>query len=124
MNTKISYTYTNAANYKDQMDVVVSGKFSDSEKAFMIWNMGESSENGFIPHKMGLPHLSVVLGDTDGDMQEAIDLAEDEQSKDSIKRYEHPFRLITKIELTNEEPNTPYLAQAFYTKLRELCVKK
>jgi hypothetical protein len=120
MNTKISYMYTCAANYKDHTAIVVSGEFSDNEKQQLLSQLGDGSDNGFIPHLMNLGHLSVVLGDSDGDMQEAIDQAEDEASKESIKEYDHPWHKITLFELTNEEPDTKYSAESFLAKLREL----
>ena len=53
MNTKISYLYRDADNYKVHNECVVEGVFSEAQKSMMINSLDEGEY--FIPHKVGLP---------------------------------------------------------------------
>lgn len=55
MNTRISYLYRDAANYKVLNSVVISGELSDKQIEVIIGCLDE--EGYFIPSQVGLPEV-------------------------------------------------------------------
>lgn len=55
MNTKISYMYRDADNYKQHEEVIIEGTISDEDKKFILNKRDDGSY--FIPSQVGLDDL-------------------------------------------------------------------
>lgn len=93
MNTKISYIYRDAHNYKVGNTAVVAGEISDEDQDYIFGHCLDDDE-WFIPHKVGLPEKTFVdLGykyDADAD---------------------HPYFELESMELTDEQPTVSVTAE-------------
>ena len=59
MNTKISYLYRDASNYKVGNTAVVAGEISEKDQKYIFGHCLDDDE-WFIPHKVGLPEKTFV----------------------------------------------------------------
>jgi hypothetical protein len=112
-NTKVTYMYRDGGNYKTTTDIVLSGTIPESDKTEILSTFGEG---GFIPHKLGLPHLSPVLDDSPEATAAAIDGAETDEEAETIEELDHPFHEILAIEDTDESPTAEMTATVFHKK--------
>lgn len=85
MNTKISYLYRDASNYKQSEEVIVLGEYTADEKSDIMDSLDDLTDGGFIPQQVGLPALQ-------------------ERMVDYPSEDDHCWHEIEEIELTNEEP--------------------
>lgn len=84
MNTKFSYMYRDASNYKEFNEVVFKGEITDKERNII----NSSIDEGFIPSQVGLEDLlSRMVGFPSGD--------------------DHVWHEICDITLTKDEATTP-----------------
>ena len=93
MNTKISYLYRDADNYKVGNTAVVAGEISEEDRQYIFGHCLDDDE-WFIPHKVGLPEKTFAdLGykyDADAD---------------------HPYFELESMELTDEQPTVNVTAE-------------
>lgn len=68
-NTKISYRYVDAANYKQFMDVVIKGEISDEKKKEIFGCLYDGEF--FVPGAVGLDGLQNLAGELDPDLDHA-----------------------------------------------------
>jgi hypothetical protein len=91
MNSKFSYLYRDASNYKQFGDVVFPGGYTEQDKDLLLGNLHDG--DFFIPGDVGLPSLQSKFGSVsidDHPWHEINFIGETERS---------PF------ELTREDPN-------------------
>ena len=94
MNTRFSYMYRDAANYKDFYDCVIEGEFTDAQKEAL---QNACDGTYFIPRVLGLSG-GVWVGDPGYD-----------------ERYDHPwceFDAECDLELTEDPPTVSYTADS------------
>lgn len=108
MNTKISYMYRDADNYKAYRHEVLRGTLTAAQIAFLFDKAGEGNIEGFIPSQVGLPDLQVELM--------SYDSAYGEEGYDPFGAggSDHVWHEITKIEQINEEVTTKVSAGQFF----------
>lgn len=106
MNTKISYMYRDADNYKQYAEVVIEGSISDEDKKLILNKRDE--ELYFIPSQVGLDDLQERMPSPIGDsdhiwhelQDEDINLTEDDptinHTFDNVKDLVDRFKEIDK----------------------------
>lgn len=116
MNTKITYQYRDAANYKTVGEAILKGDLNDRQVSSLLESLEPGADSGFIPSQLKMPHLSPVLDDSQEAMKNAIDAEESRSRADYIRDFDHPYHEILEIEKTEAEPTVQISAQEFYEK--------
>jgi len=83
-NTKISYRYVDAANYKQYMDVVVRGEIPEEKKKEIFAHLYDGEF--FVPGAVGLDGLQNLAGELDHDL-------------------DHAYHILDTIETTADDPD-------------------
>lgn len=104
MNTKFSYIYRDAENYKASNTIVLEGELTEAQINEMLALL--DCNGCFVPSDVGLPHLHEELQRWDT------------QDYD----IDHPFHELHRdyICSTKEEPNVPMSARKLYEKFKEV----
>lgn len=105
MNTKISYMYRDADNYKTHREEVLDGVLTAAQIRYLL---NESGGEGFIPSQVGLPDLQVEL------MSYDPDYGEEGYAPFGANGSDHVWHEITEIKQTDEEVTTKVSASQFY----------
>ena len=101
VNTKLSYLYRDAMNYKTSRTVVLPGVPSPALVAILLASL---HEHGFIPGQVGLPDLQDSFEGCDSDWDDERD---------------HPFHEVSAVEVTDRLP--PPGAESFETVVRRMA---
>lgn len=95
-NTKVSYYYRDASNYKQFHKVVVAGELTDDQQQQIWQSLSTDTDNGFIPEQVGLDPLQTLFDD---------DFTEDD----------HPWHTLEAVESTDEPTTLDKTAQELLT---------
>lgn len=105
-NTRVTYQYRDAANYKTPNSVVLKGAMSGKDIETLIQVYGEGTDDGFDPTKLrGIPSMAPGVEHPDYDPE-----------------LDHPLHEICMIELTHDLPDSEVTVEMFLADiLKSVC---